>query len=264
MTGELEPRAGAEGSVQLQLLEGRPGPLDRLRPGVPVLVRDGSRACARFAASMDEFRRVFPAATCFRQIIPVDEVVTMLQFFRGDEPLGRLMLDDAERARLDRLWDELHFVSQDAIKVYQNLDQMLNFASQENETAKVEAWRKPLTVANDAAVKVQAASEPKQIDSLLAFTARAYRRPLSGARSRSCGLYQSFRKEKFGHEDALRFVMARVLVAPSFLYRVERPGPGKASQPVSDLELASRLSYFLWASMPDDVLLPGRRRGPAP
>ncbi|MGP0069400.1 MAG: DUF1592 domain-containing protein [Isosphaeraceae bacterium] len=255
MTGELEPRAGAEGSVQLQLLEGRPGPLDRLRPGVPVLVRDGSRACARFAASMDEFRRVFPAALCFRQIIPVDEVVTMLQFFRGDEPLGRLMLDDAERARLDRLWDELHFVSQDAIKVYQNLDQMLNFASQENETAKVEAWRKPLTVANDAAVKVQAASEPKQIDSLLAFTARAYRRPLSGREEQELrALYQSFRKEKFGHEDALRFVMARVLVAPSFLYRVERPGPGSASQPVSDLELASRLSYFLWASMPDDVL----------
>ncbi len=114
-------------------------------------------------SSLDEFRRVFPASLCFRQIIPVDEVVTMLQFFRGDEPFARLMLDDAERARLDRLWDELHYVSQDAINVYQNFDQMLNFASQEGETARVEPWRKPLEAANDAAVKVQAASEPKQI-----------------------------------------------------------------------------------------------------
>jgi hypothetical protein len=255
VNGELEPRAGAEGSVQLQLLASPPDSLDRLRPGPTVLVRDGSRVRARFAASLDEFRRVFPAGLCFRQLIPVDEVVTMLQFFRGDEPLARLMLDDAERARLDRLWDELHYVSQDAIKVYQNFDQMLGFASQENETAKVEAWRKPLTAANEAALKVQAASEPKQFDSLLAFAARAYRRPLSGREAQELrALYQSFRAETFGHEDAMRFVLARVLVAPAFLYRVERPGPGNAAKPVSDGELASRLSYFLWASMPDDEL----------
>jgi Protein of unknown function (DUF1592)/Protein of unknown function (DUF1588)/Protein of unknown function (DUF1585) len=43
-------------------------------------------------------------------------------------------------------------------------------------------------------------------------------------------------------------------VSPDFLYRVERPGPGNEAQPVSDWELASRLSYFLWASMPDDEL----------
>ncbi len=194
VTGELEPRAGAEGSVQVQLLESTPGSLDRLRPGLPVLVREGSRVRARFAASLEEFRRVFPAGLCFRQIIPVDEVVTMLQFFRGDEPLARLILDDAERARLDRLWDALHYVSQDAIKVYQNFDQMLGFASQEGDTAKVESWRKPITAANEAALKVQAASEPKQFASLLAVAARAYRRPLAGREEQELrALYQSFR-----------------------------------------------------------------------
>ncbi len=246
---------GAEGSVQLQLTESPPASLDRLRPGLTVLARDGSRVRARFDASLDEFRRAFPAGLCFRQIIPVDEVVTMIEFFRSDEPLARLMLDDAERTRLDRLWDELHYVSQDAIKVYQNFDQMLGFASQEGETAKVEAWRKPITAANEAALKVQAASEPKQLDQLMGLAARAYRRPLSGHEDRELRtLYRSFRAEKLGHEDALRLVMARVLVAPAFLYRVERPGPGNAASPVSDWELASRLSYFLWASMPDDEL----------
>ncbi len=255
VTGELEPRSGAEGSVQLQLTESPPASLDRLRPGLTVLARDGSRVRARFDASLDEFRRAFPAGLCFRQIIPVDEVVTMIEFFRSDEPLARLMLDDAERTRLDRLWDELHYVSQDAIKVYQNFDQMLGFASQEGETAKVEAWRKPITAANEAALKVQAASEPKQLDQLMGLAARAYRRPLSGHEDQELrALYRSFRAEKLGHEDALRFVMARVLVAPAFLYRVERPGPGNAASPVSDWELASRLSYFLWASMPDDDL----------
>ena len=46
-----------------------------------------------------------------------------------------------------------------------------------------------------------------------------------------------------------------MLVSPQFLFRIERdPKPGASAQ-ISDLELASRLSYFLWSSMPDDELL---------
>lgn len=257
VTGELEPRAGAEGSVQLELTDKAPSreELGRLRPGVPIVARDGSKARERFEASLAEFRRVFPAGLCFRQIIPVDEVVTMIQFFRADEPFARLMLDDAGRARLDRLWDELHYISQDGIRMYQNLDQMLGFASQEGETAKVEAWRKPITAAYEAAMKVQAASGPAQIRSLLEFAARAYRRPLSDReRDELRALYRKLRGEDLAHDEAFRLVLARVLVSPDFLYRVERPGPGTEARPVSDWELASRLSYFLWASMPDDEL----------
>ena len=49
--------------------------------------------------------------------------------------------------------------------------------------------------------------------------------------------------------------MARVLVAPAFLYRIEKPSTGSTQSPVDDYELASRLSYFLWSSMPDQELL---------
>ena len=49
-------------------------------------------------------------------------------------------------------------------------------------------------------------------------------------------------------------MLARVLVSPAFLYRIETPPPGQKAATVSDYELASRLSYFLWSSMPDDQL----------
>src|SRR5207248_331214 len=46
----------------------------------------------------------------------------------------------------------------------------------------------------------------------------------------------------------------RVLTAPAFLFRIEQTPPGKKPAPVNDWELATRLSYFLWASVPDDEL----------
>jgi len=51
------------------------------------------------------------------RIVPVDEVITIIEFFQGDEPLYRLMLDDPRKERLDRLRSELRFLSQDAIEI---------------------------------------------------------------------------------------------------------------------------------------------------
>ena len=52
----------------------------------------------------------------------------------------------------------------------------------------------------------------------------------------------------------MRSLLARVLVSPNFLYRIEQPPAGVKPQPVSGWELAGRLSYFLWSSTPDDEL----------
>ena len=49
-------------------------------------------------------------------------------------------------------------------------------------------------------------------------------------------------------------MLARVLVAPAFLFRIEKAPPGKNAGPINDWELATRLSYFLWSSGPDDEL----------
>ncbi|MDR3638660.1 MAG: DUF1592 domain-containing protein, partial [Isosphaeraceae bacterium] len=60
-------------------------------------------------------------------------------------------------------------------------------------------------------------------------------------------------------ERGIQLMVEAVLVSPQFLFRVElggrkRPGEPTGAQPISDLELASRLSYFLWSSMPDEEL----------
>ncbi|MEO8352877.1 MAG: DUF1592 domain-containing protein [Chthoniobacteraceae bacterium] len=56
------------------------------------------------------------------------------------------------------------------------------------------------------------------------------------------------------HDAALRLTLARVLVAPEFLYKMEEPAAGASQAPVNDSELAARLSYFLWSSTPDAEL----------
>jgi hypothetical protein len=57
------------------------------------------------------------------------------------------------------------------------------------------------------------------------------------------------------YEEALRPALQALLVHPSFLFRIEADQPGKSEWRIDDFELATRLSYFLWASMPDRRLL---------
>ena len=72
-------------------------------------------------------------------------------------------------------------------------------------------------------------------------------------------MYQKLRGEELSHDEAFRVLLARLFVSPAFLYRVERPAGGSVAAPVSDWELANRLSYFLSASMPDAELRNWRR-----
>jgi hypothetical protein len=93
------------------------------------------------------------------------------------------------------------------------------------------------------------------LDAALAFAEKAYRRPLRpGEIAGLRDLYRELRDEDLPHDEAWRLVLARILISPAFLYRLEMPGPGNRPTPVSDHELASRLSYFLWSSIPDDTL----------
>jgi hypothetical protein len=96
---------------------------------------------------------------------------------------------------------------------------------------------------------------------------RAYRRPVSNAQVNS--LLAFYRQKKPSFEAGIRMALRRMLVDPAFLFRIERDPMGiqpETSYQVSDLELASRLSFFLWSSIPDDELLDlgekGRLRDP--
>ena len=100
-------------------------------------------------------------------------------------------------------------------------------------------------------------AEPRHVEAIQAFAERAYRRPLSPEDRRGVAdFYRSLRKDDgLSHEDAVRDAVTGVLMSPRFLYRVDLPGRGGAIRPLSNHDLASRLSYFLWASMPDQELL---------
>jgi hypothetical protein len=104
------------------------------------------------------------------------------------------------------------------------------------------------------------AAEPRHVEALQALAERAYRRPLSQAeRDDVAAFYRALRtRDGLGHEEAVRDTMVRVLMSPHFCFRIDPPaladGPDAGVRPLSDFALASRLSYFLWASMPDDEL----------
>lgn len=96
------------------------------------------------------------------------------------------------------------------------------------------------------------------------FVRRAYRRPLEpGELDGLVGFFDAVRGQSVSFEDAVRQTVRRVLVSPHFLLRIEadRPGGEGVSHRVSGVELASRLSYLVWASMPDDELLAAAEAG---
>lgn len=102
------------------------------------------------------------------------------------------------------------------------------------------------------------------------LTRRAYRRPVTPDDLQApLDFYRQARDKGETFDAGIRAGLARVLSSPSFLYRMERDADGVrpgAAHPVSDVELASRLSFFLWSSIPDDQLLnlaaAGRLRQP--
>src|SRR5262249_28683216 len=84
----------------------------------------------------------------------------------------------------------------------------------------------------------------------------AYRRPIAAADLAPLSrVYAKATARGYTSAESLQYAHVAMLVSPNFLFRVERNPSAGAIARVSDVELASRLSYFLWSSMPDDALL---------
>lgn len=100
-------------------------------------------------------------------------------------------------------------------------------------------------------------------ENLRRLATRAWRRPVEPAVVDAlCGIVARA-AESGGREAGLRAAIAAVLAAPECVFRIEGPPPpgSTAAVPVPDVELASRLSYFLWSSCPDEELLDLAIRG---
>ena len=257
---------------------------------------------------------------------------SVLGFYRDDQPLMELILDDKGQRELNRLWEEFEFISQFTARTF--IQYFFNQSGEVYGKGAESASLRPVgheitdtpvimelrdayiakaladptkdttipevtdrfftadpNVKNDpiapeairehfngidgtlrAFEKLHAAAEPKHLDALLKFAARAYRRPLSKAERDDILTYYHALREKnnLTHEEAVRNSIASILMSPDFCYRIdlESASPRGGTKPVaftttaatgghplSSYALASRLSYFLWSSMPDQELL---------
>ncbi|HWB81280.1 MAG TPA: DUF1592 domain-containing protein [Nannocystaceae bacterium] len=125
--------------------------------------------------------------------------------------------------------------------------------------------------ATDVRAKLLTCSDPQPGEEaactrevLAPFVERAWRRPVAaGELDALVDLAESARQDGDSWEDSLRHALKGVLLSPHFIFRVEiDDAPDDlTAHPVTDWELASRLSYFLWSSMPDDELFAAARDG---
>jgi hypothetical protein len=240
---------------------------------------------------------------------------SVVGYFRDDTPLVELVLDEKSQKELDRLWNEFDYIADFSARTWTQYffnqsgevqgkgaeagtDRPADHNITDTEVImKMRAAYLAKAAANPAndpvaprairdhfdrmnatlrsLEKERRDAEPKHLEALLRFAARAYRRPLSEAeRDDLLAYYRELRaKNQLSHEDAIRDSVVSVLMEPDFLYRIDlsegqttslgtglhtvalKTSTSVPSQPLSSYTLASRLSYFLWSSMPDEELL---------
>lgn len=254
---DSDDQAG-ERAVQFRISTTRPDSRPVLSTDSPVVAVSGGTGHRQLLAGISRFRQMFPPNICYPHVIPLDEVVCLKTFHREDEPLIRLFLNDDQQAELERLWQEHRFVTKYPVVENEYLPLFIGFVTQDQPKSLVEFFEKKRPEfqkrADDFERDFDAAAS-QQLEQLLDFAGRAWRRPLKDSEVDGLqSLYQTLRQKYVPHEEALRSVLARVLMSSSFLLHLEKSPSGHAAKPVDDWELASRLSYFLWSSIPDEEL----------
>ena len=240
--------------MQLHVTTTKPAPR-RTSVFTPILV--GEEARPRAEAAINDFRNLFPEALCYARIVPVDEVVTLKLFYREDDQLKRLMLNENQSAEIDRLWDELFFVAQEPLQLAVSYEQLYEFATQDRPdiVKALESLRKPLNDRAEQFSQRMRDTESTHVEAVLELAERAWRRPLSASDGHELRrIYGHIREVGVDHYGAIHLTLARVLTSPKFLYRREQSHVSPEPSPVSSEELATRLSYFLWSSLPDQKL----------
>jgi hypothetical protein len=100
------------------------------------------------------------------------------------------------------------------------------------------------------------------LENLRPLVSRAFRRPARGAEvERLADMFAAARASGETVESSMRVAVTAMLVSPSFLFLVETDPPAGEIRRLDDHELAARLSYFLWSSMPDEALATAADRG---
>ncbi len=209
-----------------------------------------------------------------------DEYVLKVKYIRDDRFVVENLVDGATRTRLNRAWADLYSAFDYHENYLRLLAQHYKFdlkglrlatltkAQLETFPAEMRPFVPPLLNEYHEAQAAQGAGRAGHLEDCVRLAGRAWRRPLTVAEKQDLrAFYAKIYATEKDHTKAIRALIARILVAPQFLYRVEQANAGQAqlfqnagtttpnAKPLSSYELASRVSYFLWSSIPDDELL---------
>jgi mono/diheme cytochrome c family protein len=205
-----------------------------------------------------------------------DEFIVKVKYIRDDRFLAENLIDPPTRKRLDQAWNDLYasfeyhnnylrlLAKHYGIGLKDKGIAQLDKAQIKTLPAEMQKYVTPLRAHYDAVMAAQAAARPGHVTNCLEFASRAWRRPLTDKEKQNLrAFYEQTLSEESDHRKAIQALLARILVAPQFLYRVEQVTDAPAVKSVSyapeiksltNWEMASRLSFFLWASIPDDEL----------
>jgi hypothetical protein len=207
-----------------------------------------------------------------------DDYVIQVKYIRGDRFVWNHLLNDENRKRVDDAWNDIYASFPYHDNYLRLLAQHFNYDLKGKKMADMnpaamaalpDAMRQyaaPLRKTWEEMTAAQAAAKPRHIEDVIAFASRAWRRPLTEAEKLSLRAFYAkslAADPDHDHVAAIRAVIARVLVAPQFLYKIEtasqtgsaqRALSNNAARPLNSYEMASRLSFFLWSSIPDDEL----------
>lgn len=215
-------------SIQAKIFCGKSPPeLPPLLGGVRVQAFDKSETWANFQRAIKSYHSVFPGSRSGR----LDEAGFSLREGKSI-PIGIYFLTPDELAE--------HLPAHEKPVPRQIANDMRLFQLQTQNllrSDKVKIW------------------DDLMVGHLAAFASRAYRRPLTEAQiAQLREQYLAAFVQTENREEAAREVIARTLVSAPFLFKTEPPQAAESITPLDPYELAARLSYFLWASIPDEPL----------
>lgn len=221
---------------------------------------------------------------------------SMMGYFRDDQPLYELILDDSQRRELDQLWSELDFITLAPVRQYSGHlwferaeasflnDERFNFVRAEDKNAasspmirrfaevylgkmrELDAEPTTITAVETYFAEMDARlrmlerqveeAQSKQLESLLALLETLFRQTASKELTDKWRTFywESRRLPAADHRTAIEDTLVAMLLSPLHLYRWDLQTSSPTPVALAPPELASRWSYFLWASAPDQRL----------
>jgi hypothetical protein len=196
-----------------------------------------------------------------------DAFVLKVKYQRNDGFFTDSIVDGKDRARLNHAWNDLFgswpyhdaylgmLADHYGLTLESRRIRDLDAARIAALPPEVRPYATSLRAHYDEVMKALTLAQPGHIADAIAFASRAWRRPLTVAEKTSLrAFYEKSRTvNQLEHDDAVRALLARILVSPAFLYRVETV-TRRGEKVLNGWEIASRMSFFLWSSIPDDEL----------